>query len=151
MDRRVHAGLRPARVLWIAAALVLMAGAVNAARWRLLVPAQAGTRVKELAAGKILVARRELLDPHFAETVVLLVQYDEKGTVGLIINRKTEVAIDAWEVLPASAGMIFDLHPESLWRRLAEEEGLQIAALGKDAANEESYRSVLSLPQSWVD
>ena len=89
----MHAGLRPARVLWIAAALVLMAGAVNAARWRLLVPAQAGTRVKELAAGKILVARRELLDPHFAETVVLLVQYDQKGTVGLIINRKTKIPI----------------------------------------------------------
>jgi len=67
-----------ARVLWIRGGLVLMAGAWNAARWRLLVPAQAGTRVKELAAGKILVARRELLDPHFAETVVLLVQYDEK-------------------------------------------------------------------------
>ena len=64
---------------------------------------------------------------------------------------EVEVANDAWEVLAASAGMIFDLHPESLWRRLAEQEGLQIAALGKDAAEQESYRSVLSLPQSWLD
>ncbi len=239
--------MRPARLVWIAALLLLMASAVNGVRvqrrsdlnhdrreWnpdrRLLVPAQAGKRVKELAAGKILVARRELLDPNFAESVVLLVQYDEKGTVGLIINRKTkvpisrlakeletakgrtdplylggpvettglmallksptkpedakhvfgdiymisskatlektmasaaapnafrlyvgyagwgagqleaEVAIDAWEVLPANAGMVFDLHPESLWRRLAEEEGLQIAAVGEDAIEEGSYR-----------
>src|SRR5713226_5712225 len=110
MDRRVHGGMRPARLVWIAALLLLMASAVNGVRvqrrsdlnhdrreWnpdrRLLVPAQAGKRVKELAAGKILVARRELLDPNFAESVVLLVQYDEKGTVGLIINRKTKVPI----------------------------------------------------------
>jgi len=221
MDSGLHGGVKPARFLCIAAGLMIATGAVSAARWRLLVPAQAGTRAKELAPGKILVARRELLDPNFAESVVLLVQYDEKGTVGLIINRKTkipisrlakelepakgrtdplylggpvettglmallksptkpedarhvfadiymistkttlektmasttapntfhlyvgyagwgagqleaEVAIDAWEVLPANTGMVFDLHPESLWRRLAEEEGLQIAALSK--------------------
>jgi len=103
MERRAHGDLRSARFVWIAAALLLMAGVVSAARWRLLVPAQAGTRVKELAAGKILVARRELLDPNFAETVVLLLQYDEKGTVGLIINRKTKIPISklAKELEPA--------------------------------------------------
>ena len=55
-------------------------------------PAQS-TRPKDLAAGKILVASRQLGDPNFAETVVLLVQYDDKGVVGLVINRRTSVPL----------------------------------------------------------
>lgn len=44
-----------------------------------------------LAAGSLLVASRGLLDPNFSHTVVLLVNYDENGAMGLIINRPTEV------------------------------------------------------------
>jgi len=55
--------------------------------------AQHRARVKDLAAGKLLVAPRELLDPSFARTVVLLVRYDEEGAMGLIINRRTDVAL----------------------------------------------------------
>jgi putative transcriptional regulator len=54
----------------------------------------AQSRVKELAAGKLLVADRSLRDPNFAETVILLVQHDEaNGSVGLALNRRTNVPL----------------------------------------------------------
>jgi putative AlgH/UPF0301 family transcriptional regulator len=48
---------------------------------------------KSLSAGKLLVASRELGDPRFAETVILLVQYDAQGVVGLILNRRTDIPL----------------------------------------------------------
>src|SRR5580704_14055058 len=50
-------------------------------------------RPGDLAAGKLLVASRDLPDPNFAKTVVLLIQYDEEGVVGLILNRRSKVPI----------------------------------------------------------
>ena len=47
----------------------------------------------ELGVGKLLVASRDLPDPNFAKTVVLLVQYDEDGVMGLIVNRRSKVPI----------------------------------------------------------
>jgi putative transcriptional regulator len=56
--------------------------------------AQAMGQVDSLAAGKFLVASRDLGDPNFAESVILLVNYDsEKGAMGLIVNRQTDVAL----------------------------------------------------------
>jgi putative transcriptional regulator len=49
--------------------------------------------IEGLGAGKLLVAPRDPPDPRFAETVILLVQYDADGAVGLMINRQTRVAI----------------------------------------------------------
>jgi putative transcriptional regulator len=49
---------------------------------------------EDLAAGKFLVAHRDLGDPNFAQTVVLLLHYDEdEGAMGLIINRQTKLPI----------------------------------------------------------
>ena len=48
---------------------------------------------QDLAAGKLLVASRNLGDPNFAETVVLLVHYDAQGVVGLILNRRTDIPL----------------------------------------------------------
>ncbi len=182
---------------------------------QLLVQGQA--TAQDLATGKILVARRHMADLNFAQTVILLVQHDEKGTVGLIVNRPTkiplsrltkefegvkdrsdplylggpmersgvmalvrsrakpedakavfadvymisvketlekaiaaatssrlhlylgyagwaagqlelELGMDAWDVLPPNAGMVFDPHPETLWNRLVDRENLQNAA-----------------------
>jgi len=47
----------------------------------------------DLAAGKLLVASRNLGDPNFTKTVVLLVHYDAKGVVGLILNRRTDIPL----------------------------------------------------------
>ena len=46
-----------------------------------------------LGVGKTLVASRSLGDPNFAQTVILLVQYDAGGVVGLILNRRTELPL----------------------------------------------------------
>ena len=48
---------------------------------------------KDLAAGRLLVASRNLADPNFAETVILLVHYDVQGVLGLILNRRTNVPL----------------------------------------------------------
>ena len=54
-------------------------------------------------AGIFLVARRDLPDPNFHRTVVLIVQHDERGTLGLIINRRTRFQLhDALPDLPGA-------------------------------------------------
>ena len=50
-------------------------------------------RPEQLRAGKLLVAQREAMDPNFAESVVLLINYDADGALGLVINQQTQVAI----------------------------------------------------------
>lgn len=47
----------------------------------------------ELAKGKFLVASRELIDPNFSETVVLLIEYEQYGAMGVVLNRPTEVKL----------------------------------------------------------
>jgi len=48
---------------------------------------------KQLGVGKLLVASRNLADPNFAKTVILLVHSDDQGIVGLILNRRTDLAL----------------------------------------------------------
>jgi putative transcriptional regulator len=48
----------------------------------------------EPAVGRLLIARPQLPDPNFSDSVVLILQYDQdKGTVGLIINRPTKISL----------------------------------------------------------
>src|ERR1700684_425124 len=74
------------RLLSIAAAVLLSESAMQVA-------AAQPTQPSDLAAGKMLVASRDLPDPNFSKTVVLLVQYDDEGVVGLILNRRSKVPI----------------------------------------------------------
>jgi putative transcriptional regulator len=48
---------------------------------------------KSLSAGKFLVASEKIKDPRFAKTIILLINYDYRGAVGLIINRPTETKL----------------------------------------------------------
>jgi len=50
-------------------------------------------RTADLAPGKFLVAARNLPDPNFGETVVLLVKYDEKGAMGLVLTRESRYTV----------------------------------------------------------
>lgn len=54
--------------------------------------AQATTR-QVPGVGKLLVARSDAPDPMFGKTVILLVRYQRDGTLGLIINRPTDVPL----------------------------------------------------------
>lgn len=48
--------------------------------------------------GQLLIASPRLLDPNFVQTVVLMVQHDENGALGLVLNRPTELKLrQAWE------------------------------------------------------
>lgn len=49
--------------------------------------------VRQLAAGTLLVAARNLPDPNFANTVVLLVDHSRDGAAGLVLNRPSRVPL----------------------------------------------------------
>jgi putative transcriptional regulator len=52
--------------------------------------------------GKILVASPQLLDPNFARALVLIVQHDENGAMGLVLNRPLETTVgEAWTQVSA--------------------------------------------------
>jgi putative transcriptional regulator len=87
---------------WILGAAVTVACAVAAAGAALDPPAR-GTGVafppwsssvpRELAKGKLLIARPQAGGPYFYESVVLLLEYEPEGAVGLIINRPTKIEL----------------------------------------------------------
>jgi len=86
----MRARLRPA--LSIAAAFVFCAG---------VLPGQS-QRPEDLAPGKILVTSRQSPDALFAQSVILLVQYEDSGALGLMLNTPTEIHIS--EALAALKG-----------------------------------------------
>jgi putative transcriptional regulator len=47
----------------------------------------------EVQAGMLLVATPALLDPNFADTVVLLLDVDENGALGVVLNRPSVVPV----------------------------------------------------------
>jgi putative transcriptional regulator len=48
--------------------------------------------------GHFLVASPHLMDPNFAQTVVLLIQHDDDGAMGVIVNRPIEKTVEElWE------------------------------------------------------
>jgi putative transcriptional regulator len=53
---------------------------------------------RELDRGVFLVSAEQLIDPNFAQTVVILLEYSAEGAMGLVVNRPTEVRLS--EVFP---------------------------------------------------
>ena len=82
------------------AAILMMAGLFGLATGTPHEPAPKSqhTDTLEPATGRFLVASRSLNDPHFAKTVIYLLQHDEQGSLGLVINRELEVTLG--EALP---------------------------------------------------
>jgi putative transcriptional regulator len=68
---------------------VLCQGAVLACVLALATPGLA----QDPGIGKLLVAKRGAPDPVFGRTVILLVRYQRDGTLGVILNRPTEVPV----------------------------------------------------------
>lgn len=56
---------------------------------------------EELATGRLLVATAALVDPNFARSVVLLLDHDEDGSLGVVLDRPSPVPVHS--VLPAWA------------------------------------------------
>jgi putative transcriptional regulator len=53
---------------------------------------------EELGEGTILIADKNLSDPNFQKTVVLLMMYDDHGAVGLVLNRQSDIQVS--QLLP---------------------------------------------------
>lgn len=52
----------------------------------------------ESLQGHLLIASPKLLDPNFFRSVVLMVQHDEQGAMGIVLNRPLEMSIQrAWK------------------------------------------------------
>lgn len=47
------------------------------------------------AAGSLLIAAPDMLDPNFMHSVVLVVSHEEAGAMGLVLNRPANVTVDA--------------------------------------------------------
>jgi putative transcriptional regulator len=77
----------------IPGAAVLLSRPAPIAAGTRVIRTQARGKVRDLAAGKLLVAHEDLPDPNFADTVVLLITYDEEGAMGLVINRSTDIPL----------------------------------------------------------
>jgi putative transcriptional regulator len=66
-------------------------------------------------AGRLLVATPLLLDPNFARTVVLLLDHDETGTLGAVLNRPSTVSVSsvlpAWDAVASPPQVLFQGGP----------------------------------------
>jgi putative transcriptional regulator len=75
------------------------------------------------AAGRLLVATPALVDPNFDHTVVLLLDVDENGALGVVLNRPSPVAVDeilgGWSDLVTRPDVLFQGGPVSTDSALA--------------------------------
>lgn len=95
------------------------------------------------AAGRLLVASPALVEPTFRRTVLLLLDHDEDGTLGLVVNRPSAVAVGA--VLPAWDGRT--LEPAVLYSGgpVAEDSALGLGLLPgpADGPEPEGFRRIV--------
>ena len=89
-----------------------------------------GDRSPEVRAGMLLVATPALLDPNFADTVVLLLDVDDGGALGVVLNRPSGVPVaevlETWSDVVAEPEVLFRGGPVST-------EGALAVALLRDA------------------
>ncbi len=77
-----------------------------------------------IIAGRLLVATPQLADPNFRRSVVLVVEHEEEdGTLGVVLNRPTEVPVDRvlppWSELVTGPSVVFQGGPVALDSALA--------------------------------
>ena len=67
--------------------------------------------VGDLEAGMLLLASPELLDPNFADTVVLLLDVNDEGALGVVLNHPTQVLVadvlEPWREVVAEPEVLF--------------------------------------------
>ncbi|HEX6487220.1 MAG TPA: YqgE/AlgH family protein [Nocardioidaceae bacterium] len=89
-----------------------------------------------LRPGQLLVATPRLVDPNFERTVVLLLDHDESGTLGVVLNRPSPVPVgeilEGWQQLAAEPGVLFHGGP------VGTDSALAVAAIpaGHDPAED---------------
>ena len=83
--------------------------------------------VTELQAGQLLVATPRLADPNFERAVVLLLDHDGSGTLGVVVNRPSPVPVgdilQDWQRLADAPDVLFHGGP------VATDSALAVATL----------------------
>ncbi|MDT0322605.1 MULTISPECIES: YqgE/AlgH family protein [unclassified Streptomyces] len=73
--------------------------------------------------GRLLVATPALSDPNFDRSVVLLLDHDREGALGVVLNRPTPVGVsevlEPWASLAGEPGVVFQGGPVALDAALA--------------------------------
>ncbi|MFW6774192.1 YqgE/AlgH family protein [Nocardioides sp. CPCC 205120] len=91
--------------------------------------------------GMLLVASPELLDPNFAEAVVLLLDSDEDGALGVVLNHPSPVLVadvlDQWRDVVSDPDVVFRGGPVS------PDGALGLARPADPAAPPVGYREVI--------
>lgn len=95
----------------------------------------------DVAPGTLLLATAELIDPNFAKTVILLLDVNDEGVLGVVLNRPSPVPVaevlQPWDALCAEPEVLFRGGPVS-------PDGALAVALLRDADDEPvGYRSVV--------
>lgn len=84
--------------------------------------------------GRLLVATPSLRDPNFVRTVVLVLDHDGEGTLGVVVNRPTDMPVTSvlapWDDLVCEPDVLFQGGPVSTSSALA------LAELPVDAPDE---------------
>jgi putative transcriptional regulator len=80
------------------------------------------TEVSSLT-GRLLVATPALADPNFDRAVILLLDHDDQGTLGVVLNKPTPVEVgsilEPWAAYAGEPGVVFQGGPVSLDSALA--------------------------------
>ena len=86
----------------------------------------------------LLVATPVLLDPNFVETVVLLLDVDDDGALGVVLNRPSAIPVDAvlagWGDVVAEPEVLFQGGPVSTQGALAVGAAIERQARRRTAA-----------------
>jgi len=68
--------------------------------------------------GRLVVATPLLVDPNFRRTVVLILDHDEEGSLGVVVNRPTTIdvasVLEPWAELTTAPGVVFQGGPVAL-------------------------------------
>jgi putative transcriptional regulator len=131
---------RRASFAWLAVAAVAAAGAVPAA-------------AQSVTNGALLVASPQMSDPMFARAVVLVLRHDDEGSIGVVLNRPTNLMPAAIfpELMPGLgnyAGSLFRGGPIAPTRLLYIVRGLAAATVNGPEVLDKVFLSIddASLP-----
>ena len=71
--------------------------------------------VAQSLTGRLLVATPSLVDPNFYRTVVLMIEHDDDGALGVVLNRPMDIPVseylEDWEPLAAEPAVVFSGGP----------------------------------------
>jgi putative transcriptional regulator len=131
---------RQGAFVWLAAAAFAYGSAATAA-------------AQSLTTGSLLVASPELSDPLFARTVVLVLRHDDQGTIGVALNRPTNLVPatifpELGDGIGGYAGTLFRGGPISPTRLLYLVRGLAAATVNGPEVLDKVFLSIddASLP-----